>query len=273
MVTGSKGFIGKRLLNALIDLGTEAKGLDEDYFRDDDWERHLVTTLNRCNPEIIFHVGACSNTLETNVHLMMEQNYQSTKIMSEWCRVNDRKLIYSSSAANYGVNGSYPSNLYGWSKYVAEDFVLQNNGVALRYFNVYGPGEEHKGIMSSFVHQAFLSKKSGNEVKLFPDRPKRDFVYVDDVVEANIFAAAHFLDLCGRYYEVSTGVARTFEEVLSIAEIPFNYTTLDMVPNGYQYFTCGDSKKWMPGWKPRYTIELGMSRYLTYLNERYKDED
>jgi ADP-L-glycero-D-manno-heptose 6-epimerase len=126
-----------------------------------DWTDELIQKLNDYKVEGIFHVGACSNTLETDVNYMMTRNYESTKIISDFCSENDIPLIYSSSAANYGNNQEFPSNLYGWSKYVAEQHVIQNGGVALRYFNVYGPGEEHKGKMSSVAYQMMMKHFMG----------------------------------------------------------------------------------------------------------------
>ena len=122
-------------------------------------------------------------------------------------------MIYSSSAANYGERGENPSNLYGWSKYTAEDYVISNGGIALRYFNVYGPGEENKGSMASVALQMTRNYKEGKEIKLFPKKPKRDFVYIKDIISANLYAFENFNSLSGKYYEVGSGESRTFEDV------------------------------------------------------------
>ena len=151
LVTGSNGFIGKNLSQYLTQLDHKLGLLDAEYLREEDWEKSLLMELDRINPNIIFHVGACSNTLETNIQLMLEQNYQSTKLISDWCSERKRKLIYSSSAANYGVNGKYPSNLYGWSKYVAEDYVRKSGGVALRYARPHA--------LNDFRHEFTYRKK------------------------------------------------------------------------------------------------------------------
>ena len=267
LVTGSSGFIGKNLAKHLGELGVTIKLLDSDYFKDLDWQSSLLNLLKDFDPEAIFHVGACSNTLELNVQFMMEQNYQSTKLISEWCSEKKRKLIYSSSAANYGINGRYPSNLYGWSKYVAEDFVRKSGGIALRYFNVYGPGEENKGVMSSFLYQAYVNRNNGEKVLLFPGGPSRDFIYIEDVVGANLHALKNFLNLAGGYYDVATGCSRLFEDVLNLADIEFTYSDESTIPAGYQSYTCGDPKKWMHGWKPVYSLEEGVADYLTYLQQ------
>ena len=267
LVTGSNGFIGRNLSKHLSKLGFTVKLLDSDYFNELDWQNSLLGLLNDFDPKVIFHVGACSNTLELNVQYMMEQNYQSTKLISDWCKDEKRNLIFSSSAANYGINGKYPSNLYGWSKYVAEDYVRKNGGIALRYFNVYGPGEENKGAMSSFLYQAYVKRNHGEEVLLFPGGPSRDFIYIKDVVGANLHAMENFLDLAGAYYDVATGCSRLFEDVLNLAGIEFAYTDDSKIPTGYQFYTCGDPKKWMGGWKPNYSLEDGVADYLTYLQQ------
>ena len=124
------------------------------------------------NYDAVFHVGACSDTLETNVDYMMTRNYESTKIIMDWCVKNNKPMIYSSSAANYGTNNLYPSNLYGWSKYVGEGYVISNGGIALRYFNVYGPGEEDKGKMASVAYQMFIKNTKGEKITLFPKNHK-----------------------------------------------------------------------------------------------------
>ena len=157
LVTGNKGFIGKQLEKRLVDLGYDVHGIDSEYFESDDWSSSLVDILDSVKPNFVFHVGACSDTMEQNSNYMMTRNYESTKIISDWCFKHLCVLVYSSSAANYGINGRYPSNLYGWSKYVAEDYVLsKKNSIALRYFNVYGPGESHKGKMASVAFNSFM---------------------------------------------------------------------------------------------------------------------
>lgn len=267
LVTGSSGFIGRNLSKHLGELGFAVKLLDSDYFKELDWQNSLLSLLNGFDPKVVFHVGACSNTLELNVQYMMEQNYQSTKLISNWCKDEKRNMIFSSSAANYGINGKYPSNLYGWSKYVAEDYVCKSGGIALRYFNVYGPGEENKGAMSSFLYQAYVNRNHGEEVLLFPGGPSRDFIYIKDVVGANLYAMDNFLDLAGSYYDVATGCSRLFEDVLNLAGIEFAYSDESKIPTGYQFYTCGDTRKWMGGWKPGYSLEEGVADYLIYLQE------
>jgi ADP-L-glycero-D-manno-heptose 6-epimerase len=196
---------------------------------------------------------------------MMKLNFEFTKILTDYCVKTNTKMIYSSSAANYGDNGKYPSNLYGWSKYVAEKYVISNNGIALRYFNVYGPGEEHKGRMSSVAYQSFIKHRKHEECKLFPLKPKRDFIYVKDVVNANLYAEDNYVKLKGKFYDVGYGESRTFEDILDIMDIPFTYHEENKIPFGYQFYTCSNKILWMDGWEPKYNLENGLGEYKKYL--------
>jgi ADP-L-glycero-D-manno-heptose 6-epimerase len=171
-------------------------------------------------------------------------------------------LTYSSSAANYGTNNEHPSNLYGWSKYAAEDYVISNGGIGLRYFNVYGPGEQNKGKMASVAFQMNEKRKNNEEIKLFPKNPKRDFVYVKDVISANIYAFKNYEKLSGKYYEVGSGTARMFEDVMKIMSIPYDYHDNSLIPNGYQFYTCSDKIKWMTDWKSQWSLEDGLKDYF-----------
>lgn len=266
IITGSKGFIGQNLLNEIKDK-FEILEVNEDFFDKPKWYEEIYFLLNNFEPDVIFHVGACSDTLETDVNYMMTRNYEFTRCLSEWCKVHNKKLIYSSSAANYGTNGAYPSNLYGWSKYVGEQLVIANGGIALRYFNVYGPLENNKGKMASVAYQMLQKQKEGQEIKLFPLKPKRDFVYVKDVVSANLFALETYNESCGDWYEVGFGVARTFEDVLSNLNIEYTYYDETDIPNGYQFHTESKSYNWLFGWEPEWNLEDGLKDYLTFLNQ------
>lgn len=222
LVTGSKGFIGKKLVKKLQESSNYIViEINEDIFENENfWTHDLWQTIVLNSPDVIFHVGACSDTLEKDVNYMMTLNFESTKILTDYCNKTGCKMIYSSSAASYGENNNYPSNLYGWSKYVAEKYVISNGGVGLRYFNVYGPGEEHKGKMASVAYQSFNKQKRKQECKLFPLNPTRDFVYVEDIVNANLFAEKNYKKVGGKYYDVGSGESRPFEDIMKILNIP-----------------------------------------------------
>ena len=267
LVTGSSGFIGRQLVSSVVSLGLDVGEIDEGYFSAPDWKAALVNELDLLNPKTVFHVGACSDTLEQDVQFMMIRNYESTKVITDWCALNNRQIVYSSSAANYGEDGKNPSSLYGWSKYTAEDYVVKSGGVALRYFNVYGPGEELKGNMASFLYQAYLKHKHNEQIFLFPGKPLRDFIYIKDVVSANIHALEAYQLLSGKYFEVSTGIANSFEDLLEIFGIKYEYSTGEIIPKGYQFFTCGDPEKWMKNWNPKFSLLQGVIDYKDYLEK------
>lgn len=265
LITGTDGFIGKNLLNNLKDRFLCYK-INEDIFNSLNFISELKQSLDRINPACIFHVGAISNTLESDVNRIMVRNFEFTKILVDYCKKLEIPIVYSSSAACYGINNEYPSNLYGWSKYTAEQYVVSNNGIALRYFNVYGPGEEQKGGMASIAYQSWQNKSKNKITKLFPGDPKRDFVYIEDIVSANIHAFENYSILKGSYYEVGSGEAKKFEDVLNLLNIEYLYTDKESIPKGYQFYTKSDSKKWMKGWKPKFNLEKGISTYKKYLN-------
>jgi len=261
LVTGYKGFIGKNILNK---LGHQYITIDSECFNEPNPKEYLIDFLETYNPDAILHIGACSDTLNTDIDFMMERNYLSTKWLMDWCVENRKKMIYSSSASVYGIDGSKPSNLYGWTKMLGEDYVVSNGGIALRYFNVYGPGEEHKGNMASMIYQNI----NKDEVKLFPGRPKRDFVYIDDVVSANFYALEYYDSLKGKWYEVGTGQSIYFETIFDILAIPYTYKDESEIPNGYQFNTISSSDKHMGGWQPIVNIYDGIKKYKDYLKEK-----
>lgn len=272
LITGDKGFIGKSLKDELGKYNTiqtydVADNDTETQFTYD----YIFNLLSKYNPDAIFHVGACSDTMEQRVNYMMERNFLVTIAIADWCKINNRPLIYSSSASCYGTNNETPSNLYGWSKYTAEKYVTATGGISLRYFNVYGPGEEHKGNMASVAYQMYVKHKNMEKVKLFPLSPRRDFVYIKDVVHANIFALTHYDDLMETYYDVGSGEAGSFEEVMEHLNIPYTYHPEDMIPSGYQFYTKSNERKWMYNWSPAYTLEKGLQSYKEYLDENFSN--
>lgn len=269
LVTGNNGFIAKNLIAKL--RGNVVLGIDvEDFYTGPDWRKNLADILGNFGPDVIFHVGACSDTMEHRVNYMMELNYEATKMIAAYTKFVGSKLIYSSSAANTGNDGNGPSNLYGWSKYAGEDMVCSVGGVALRYFNVYGPGEEHKGKMASVAYQAWTKK---DEIfSLFPGNPTRDFIYVDDIVSANLHALVNYESLQANYFEVGSGESRSFEDVLNLMGIKYTHLADEVIPEGYQFFTVSNKTEWLPGWKPEYTIDTGIPAYLEYLNNSTPNE-
>tara|TARA_Y100001938_G_scaffold150718_1_gene243030 strand:- start:2087 stop:2890 length:804 start_codon:yes stop_codon:yes gene_type:complete len=261
LLTGSDGFIGQNVYKRINDniASIEIFCIEKDFINSVNWKTDLEEYVKQ--NDVVLHIGAISDTMLKDANKMMKYNYLFSKELFDLAQKHNKKVVYSSSAANTGESGT-PSNIYGWSKFITEQYGLAkvNNFYALRYFNVYGPGEEHKGKMASVAHQAW---KIGS-FTLFPKKPKRDFVYIDDVVEATIYPI--FNDVKPGVYEVGSGEARTFEDVLDIMEIPFEYKDEYEIPQGYQFFTQSESKLFMEGWQPKYNLEDGLQKYKDYLN-------
>lgn len=262
LITGAEGFVGRNLKRELQSEYTiftfEERELDFDW-------RTTIKQMFEQGLECVFHIGACSDTLEQDVNYMMLLNYEVTKYITDLCVEYAVRLVYSSSAANYGVNGRHPSNLYGWSKYAGEGYVISNGGVALRYFNVYGPGEEDKGRMASVAYQMYKRNQNNEEIKLFPKKPLRDFVYVKDIISANLYACDNHSFVSGNWYEVGSGDAKGFEDKMDIMGLSYTYHPENIIPEGYQFYTCSDKNKWMEGWLPEYDLESGLKDYVKYL--------
>jgi len=227
LITGSNGFIGKAFHIRAKQFFSEILYFD-DITEKENWQKNLKSYLLYNSPEVIFHIGACSNTQNFDVNEMMTKNVESTMLLADYAHSYQIPIIYSSSASCYG-NGSGPISLYAWSKYIAEQYVLKCGGIALRYFNVFGYNESHKGKMASFPFQALYNHTKGRKVLIFPSkteesRPKRDFIYIEDVISANFYAFNHYYSLHGYFYDVGSGTSISYEDLLDFIKIPFVYT-------------------------------------------------
>jgi ADP-L-glycero-D-manno-heptose 6-epimerase len=228
-----------RFLN-LVDCEV-ADYLDKDEFLDlietnalDDYLQSLNAGLGPV--QAVLHQGACSDTMETDGQFMMENNYRYTRALLDWCQNNGLPLLYASSAAVYGGSTVFaedraveaPLNVYGYSKFLFDQHLRRRMGhltapvIGFRYFNVYGPREQHKGRMASVAYHHFNQFRAEGHVRLFQGYDgweagcqQRDFVSVEDVVKVNL----HFLDaaLAGKaqsaILNLGTGRAQTFNEV------------------------------------------------------------
>jgi ADP-L-glycero-D-manno-heptose 6-epimerase len=222
-------------------------------------ETRLGSMVKQCDG--IFHIGAISDTTEQDPNYMLYWNYTTSKILFDLARKYNKKVVYSSSAACYGDGNGIPNNIYGWSKLLAEEYGLKacEKFVALRYFNVYGPGEEHKGKMASVAYQAYIADK----FKLFPGDIKRDFVFINDVVNANL----HAMELERGVFDVGSGVAEPFQTLVSGIGVKFDYHIEDKIPSWYQYYTQANKSKFIPLWVPEYSVTQGTKLYKEYLND------
>jgi ADP-L-glycero-D-manno-heptose 6-epimerase len=248
IVTGGAGFVGSNLLRALNNRGEQdilvvddltdghkfvnlADRQIADYWDKDYFQQRLRSGLP-FEPRCIFHQGACSVTTEWNGRYMMDTNYQYSVELLEYSLANTVPLIYASSAAVYGASREFkehpqyecPLNVYGYSKLLFDQYVRRrladrsSQVVGLRYFNVYGPGEAHKGAMASIAWHLTRQLEDSGKARLFEGsdgygagEQLRDFIYVDDVVDVNLWFQDH--PEHSGIFNVGTGKASTFNEV------------------------------------------------------------
>lgn len=268
LVTGNLGFIGRNLERELLNRGDTVVSFEKDKLEDPYWERNIESIFLSNHLDGVFHVGACSDTLEQDVNLMMLLNYEFSRYLGTLCMSHGVKMVYSSSAACYGIDGKTPANLYAWSKYAAEEYLRSMSvAVSLRYFNVFGPGEEDKGRMASVGYQAYKKyylEKSIEEMKLFPGNPVRDFIYVDDVVSANLVAMDE--TKTGTVWDIGTSTPCGFEDFMDVFKIPYSYSSPEVIPTGYQFHTCANTEKILPNWSPLKEIKERIGDYKNYLD-------
>jgi ADP-L-glycero-D-manno-heptose 6-epimerase len=315
LVTGAAGFIGSALVHGLNERGitrlivTDHLGTDEkwrnlaplrfeDYVPPDQLLRNLADDPRSYGKfQACFHLGACSSTTVTDASYVMENNFNYTKRLCRWALTVGTRFVYASSAATYGdgsagmddrktdLRAFRPLNLYGYSKHLfdlyAHDQALLPKIVGLKYFNVFGPNEYHKGDMRSLVCKAYDQIVSTGKIRLFKSyKPEyrdgeqmRDFVYVKDAVEMTLHLAE--AKSAAGLYNVGGGVARTW---LDLANALFdalgiepNIEFIEMpesIRHQYQYYTCADiSKLRATGYKtPTTSLEEAIRDYaVNYL--------
>jgi ADP-L-glycero-D-manno-heptose 6-epimerase len=321
IVTGAAGFIGSKLIEGLNRRGiTEIIAVDNlahaDKFKNiagceiadyiDQAELPARLEVLEGSVEAVLHQGACSDTMETDGRYMMENNYAYSRRLLEWCQDEEVPLVYASSAAVYGRGPDYreeracerPLNIYGYSKFLFDQLVRARlpeataQIVGLRYFNVYGPNETHKGRMASVALHAYQQLHAEGKVKLFvgsdgyrDGEQRRDFIYVDDCVAVNLW----FLERrnVSGVFNCGTGRAQTFNRV-AVAAINAVHgtqaTVQDLVGKGlieyipfppalvgkYQSFTEADLTKLRAAGYPGefMTVEQGVSAYVKQLQSQ-----
>lgn len=248
IVTGAAGFIGANIVKALNERGVDRIIAVDNLTRADKF-RNLVDCeiadyLDKSefldllhaghfdgDVEAIFHEGACSDTMETDGRYMMENNYRYSLALLDWCLDQEVQFLYASSAATYGASTVFreerqyegPLNVYGYSKFLFDQVVRRrlpgadSQVAGFRYFNVYGPREQHKGRMASVAFHHFNQYRASGRVRLFEGyggygngEQRRDFVYVGDVVKVNM----DFLESqASGIFNLGTGRAQSFNEL------------------------------------------------------------
>jgi ADP-L-glycero-D-manno-heptose 6-epimerase len=288
VVTGASGFIGRNLVAELNARGYDDLLLVDNLGSDEKWTNlrglrfedllqpsEFLNALELgkfSNLDAILHIGACSSTTERDADFLLRNNYAYSRRLCEWSLEHNTRFVYASSAATYGdgsngysddvslLNTLRPLNMYGYSKHMfdlwAENQGLFDRIVGLKYFNVSGPYEDHKGDMRSMVNKAYRQIKNTGTVQLFKSyRPEyadgeqmRDFVYVKDAVAVTL----HFLDHreTGGLLNCGTGRARSWKDLVyatfSAMEVPADIEFVDMpavLRGKYQYFTEAETTK------------------------------
>jgi ADP-L-glycero-D-manno-heptose 6-epimerase len=241
----------------------------------------------------IFHLGACSATTEKDASYLMENNFHYTRRLAEWALQGGRRMVYASSAATYGDGSqgmedghahleSYrPLNMYGYSKHLF-DLHAKRHGwldhlVGLKYFNIFGPNEDHKGDMRSVVHKAYAQIQNTGSVSLFkshhPDfrdgEQQRDFLYVKDAVNATIHLATH--PQAAGIFNIGSGITSTWIDLVTpifhSLDLPVSIQFIDMpevLRGKYQYRTLADTSRLQScGWTgPEFTLDAAVRDYV-----------
>ena len=309
IVTGGAGFIGSNLINKLtLKKNFEVVSVDQkneqnkSYFLNKNLKKILPNELESFLKKnikkiiAIVHLGAITSTTEKNLKLIIKNNLELSIFLWNWCIKNNKRLIYASSAATYGngINGfddreddqylsqQVPLNLYGWSKHIFDRLIFKKKTqppqiIGLKFFNVYGPNENHKENMRSIILKIHQTISKGMDVNLFKSHNKnyengeqlRDFIYVKDVVSI----IEWFLDnseLNG-LFNVGTGIPRSFNDIAKAVfsnsnkkeKIKYIDTPIN-IRNQYQYFTKANIQKLRKSGytKTFFSLEDGIKDYI-----------
>ena len=300
LVTGGAGFIGSNLVLALQERMPEARLTVIDDFRSGDFKNlagyqgdFVAQNLAKLDWreqfgderfDAIFHLASITDTTLHDQFVQTHDNVESFRRLLNFAKPNKTRVIYASSAATYGAaneasvesNGAAPANVYAFSKAImdniasraaqeAKDWII----IGLRYFNVYGPREGHKGVPASMVYHLSRQMKSGQRPRIFKHGDqKRDFVYVKDVVEGSIRALEAKES---GIYNLGSGHARSFNELVDVLNrslgTDFKPDYIENPHAHYQNFTQADltSVRGALGYQPQFSLEKGVADYMHWL--------
>ena len=294
LLTGSSGFIGSNVAASCKAKSIDVLPCEREDTKDLD---KFFYSLRKYVPDstkpidAVIHLGAISDTTAGNVEQLLHNNYVFSLALLDWCTDFKVPFIWASSAATYG-DGSQgfsddletlpnlkPLNLYALSKHLFDLAVVQRASkppqwVGLKLFNVYGPGEAHKGKQASLISQQFDAIQHGLPARLFDEAACRDFVYIDNVVSVIMWMIER-RDVSG-IFNVGTGEAKEFHELLggtfAALGLPHRINLVRMpasLRSQYQFYTCADiSRLRAAGYdKPFLGIEEGVRRYVAWLKE------
>jgi ADP-L-glycero-D-manno-heptose 6-epimerase len=300
VITGGAGFIGSNLTLGLQEKFPNARLTVIDDFRSGDFKnlagykgdfvaRNLASMdweeqFGDEKFDAIFHLASITDTTNHNQFEQVHDNVESFRRILRFARPNKTRIIFASSAATYGAtsqasvesNGAAPSNVYAFSKAIMDNLAKRAAGespkwviVGLRYFNVYGPREAHKGVPASMVYHLSKQMKAGQRPRIFKHgEQKRDFVYVKDIVAGSIKALEA---QSSGIYNLGSGQARTFNELVAVLNqslgTGFEADYIDNPHAHYQNFTQADLSNVRSGlgYEPQFPLEEGVRDYMQWL--------
>lgn len=300
VVTGGAGFIGSNLVLALQEKFPDARLTVIDDFRSGDFKNLVgyrgdfvaqnLATLDWQDQfgekkfDAIFHLASITDTTLHDQFVQVHDNVESFRRLLNFARPTKTRIIYASSASIYGSaseasvesNGAAPANIYAFSKAIMDNIAIREAKespdwtiIGLRYFNVYGPHEAHKGVPASMVYHLAQQIKAGQRPRIFKQgEQKRDFVYVKDVVEGSILALE---PRESGIYNLGCGQARSFNELVDILNkclgTKFVADYIDNPHAHYQNFTEADLDKVRSalGYQPQFPLEAGVKDYMNWL--------